>query len=249
MAKEKKLSIKHFYGEDLKKIKKNPINLSPLYVQITYNRKPVKLKSFSWTASENLIRIEESSGVKLGIAVKSAILNNNISYDGHIKRDLWIINESKTLHDKFYSTEFDISFFSSEVFHKVITPCHEFVYQDIKDQLLDYFSKQGSSTSTVFVESLPPKAVYLFLSTMRENSSELFNDIIKHKDLDLLYSLSTSFEFHSSFNDNFLFLFDIYNEQKINSLFPLSPKSDKKNKRDKVFKMFEGKIEAIFQNK
>lgn len=110
MAKDKKLTINHYHGENLIKISKNPDALFPLYVKVRYTSTKTFFKSISAKHYESLITYHGTFDTHL----KKYYIESRI--DALIKKDINLIFKVKMLYELLFKKPFDVKFLTSDDF-------------------------------------------------------------------------------------------------------------------------------------
>src|SRR5690606_8162875 len=87
-----------------------------------------------------------------------------------------------------------------------------------------------------------------FIISLQESNKKLFNEILSNDLLNFYYMLSHSLLNLRGFSENkFYFLFDIHNQEKVATLFPLKPDQLNSEKFHEILhQQFSGEIYRIF---
>jgi len=227
MAKEKKLTIKHFYGEDLKKVNNKTDNLFPLYVQISYNRKTTRITSFSLSAARiitavNLATTENKYGERDNLTKSVNLLfegEEKSGYEGFIAHDKKIIQNLKSIYENHFSKEFDVSFFSSELCKNLTLPCDIFINEKLQDFITDFLHERNLKVTERFVKMLEPPYVREFIHTISDNNPKLFEEILHNEVLRFFYFIKEVLNVQRMIGDNkFYFLFDALDNELLASI-------------------------------
>jgi len=239
MAKEKKLTLKHFYGDDLKKVGKNAGNLFPMYMQVTYNRKSTKLKSFSVETvlhlhqMENKMRINDrfdrSSPDLFEYDYKdheNKIIQNMIDVRPQmfIDEDERILNKLKQLYERNMVTDFDISFFTSDRCDSLKLPIDLYINNTLKNELINFFMDKRYGHIVNIVRMLKDSHCDPYLISLSDLNLKLYHEILsKPKFYFLVYFPRILIKQRGYFKDKkFYHLFDVYDKTRIESVFSIA---------------------------
>jgi hypothetical protein len=255
MAKEKKLTIKHFYGEDLKIIGSNPDKLFPLYIQLTYNRKNTRIKSFSLNTAFEITRynlkVDPAYEGKFDYAyettINSMLQPKYIKY--YIEHDIKIINILKKLFEDNFTRDFDLSFFTSDICKNLVVPIDFFIDLKLHSMTLDFFS---SKKNTGIINLLNPYRLGLiipFIRSVEELNKKIYNDLMDRKLFSFYFRLSSYLIEQRKDPKVFYFVFDIYNQENLDSLLLIAKNDlndDFEEFKETLINQLSGKIYQIF---
>jgi len=250
MAKEKKLTVKHFYGEDLKTIGSNPDKLFPLYIQLTYNRKNTRIRSFSLNAAFEIAEFRfKRNPNNYENTLESLLDPKRLQY--YIDHDIKIIAVLKKLFEDNFTQDFDLSFFTSDICKKLVVPIDFYIDSKLHELTFDYFLSKKNNAGVINL-LIPYELGFIvrFLKAVEEINGKLFNDLFNKK-LIKFYSRLFDFLFIQRFEpDVFYFVFDIYNDENLNSLLTIAKRNleetDFEDFRKLLNEQLLGKIYQIF---
>jgi hypothetical protein len=247
MAKEKKLTVKGVFGDDLKLIKKNTENLSALYLLIIYNRKNTKVKSYTLSIYEYLL-------YKNYTEIDDKYLINNLKnhYKYLIEEDINLLTTCKSLYEKYSMKEFDIKFLSSEAFSYLSLPVDVFIRGKLQDLSVSFFDPKKFPKTIELISLLDPAIVEYQIESLSETSPKLFEKMISNEIFSLYYWLPRLLATQRERNKyQFFYLTDCLDENKLNSLFHVDflKSNERAFYKGLTLELFQAEINNIFQNR